>query len=578
MKNLIVSAAVVALATSAASAQILVDGTADAAYGSALAVQNVQTMFGDSNLGLIDRANGSEIDGLFATYQECVLHILIAGNLESNFNNLVVFIDSRAGGQNRLRGDNPDINFNGLNRMGDDGSGNGLMFDDSFTADYCFLVANGTPGGGAWRTFANFAELRADGRGFGAFLGTGGAGEETLDNSEYGVKIGLNNSNTAGVGGGSSAADGTGVRTGVEIAIPLEHLGVEFYRPQAIKICAFVASAGVDFLSNQFIAGLGPRNMNLGEVRSVNLAAIPGDQYVMIAVPPSLPGCPGPSDCNTDGVEDYVQCRDGSLPDYNLNNIPDCCEAGTPCEVGNYPVQWRVEDGGNGHWYQVTAPATRNWQQAQDAASAVGAHLATLTSSAENAWVTNLFRTSAPGQEQAFVGGFQDRTARDYSEPAGGWRWITGEPMTFTAWTSGNPSNVPFAPCGCEDFMTVVSIASSNDVWNDVSDGFGVDPAQGGGVPSIIEWSDDCNGDGIVDYGQILLGQLGDANVNGVPEICECDADINNSGAVNGVDLAIVLGAWGTNGQADGDADIDNDGIVNGVDLALVLAGWGPCP
>jgi hypothetical protein len=57
-----------------------------------------------------------------------------------------------------------------------------------------------------------------------------------------------------------------------------------------------------------------------------------------------------------------------------------------------------------------------------------------------------------------------------------------------------------------------------------------------------------------------------------------CAADINNSGAVNGVDLAIVLGAWGTSGQGDGDADINSDGIVNGVDLAMVLAGWGPCP
>jgi hypothetical protein len=244
-------------------------------------------------------------------------------------------------------------------------------------------------------------------------------------------------------------------------------------------------------------------------------------------------------------------------------------------------VQWRVEDGGNGHWYQVTTPATLNWQQSQDAASAVGAHLATLTSSPETAWVTNLFRTTAPGQEQAFVGGFQDRTAKDYSEPAGGWRWITGEPMTFTAWTSGNPSNVPFAPCGCEDFMTIMSIASGNDVWNDVSDGFGVDPAQGGGVPSIIEWSADCNGDGIVDYGQILLGQLVDANNNGVPDSCEvdpCPADVTRNGVVDGVDLAAILGAWGTDGQNQYDCDIDNDGIVSGTDLAFVLGGWGPCP
>jgi hypothetical protein len=37
----------------------------------------------------------------------------------------------------------------------------------------------------------------------------------------------------------------------------------------------------------------------------------------------------------------------------------------------------------------------------------------------------------------------------------------------------------------------------------------------------LIEWSADCNSDGIVDYGQILLGTLPDANANGIPDTCE---------------------------------------------------------
>ena len=48
-------------------------------------------------------------------------------------------------------------------------------------------------------------------------------------------------------------------------------------------------------------------------------------------------------------------------------------------------------------------------------------------------------------------------------------------------------------------------------------------------------------------------------------------ADVNGDGVVNGVDLAIVLGAWATSNPT---ADIDNDGTVNGIDLALVLAAW----
>ena len=38
---------------------------------------------------------------------------------------------------------------------------------------------------------------------------------------------------------------------------------------------------------------------------------------------------------------------------------------------------------------------------------------------------------------------------------------------------------------------------------------------------ALFEWSSDCNADGIVDYGQILRGELADLNVNGVPDICE---------------------------------------------------------
>jgi hypothetical protein len=37
----------------------------------------------------------------------------------------------------------------------------------------------------------------------------------------------------------------------------------------------------------------------------------------------------------------------------------------------------------------------------------------------------------------------------------------------------------------------------------------------------VIEWEADCNGDGIVDYGQIHRGELDDDNANGIPDVCE---------------------------------------------------------
>jgi len=49
-------------------------------------------------------------------------------------------------------------------------------------------------------------------------------------------------------------------------------------------------------------------------------------------------------------------------------------------------------------------------------------------------------------------------------------------------------------------------------------------------------------------------------------------ADLNGDGIVNGADLAIVLGNWGSSEPI---GDINCDGTVNGADLAIVLGAWG---
>jgi hypothetical protein len=47
--------------------------------------------------------------------------------------------------------------------------------------------------------------------------------------------------------------------------------------------------------------------------------------------------------------------------------------------------------------------------------------------------------------------------------------------------------------------------------------------------------------------------------------------DLNGDGLVNGADIGILLGAWGTAG---GVADLNGDGIVNGADLGILLGAW----
>ena len=268
------------------------------------------------------------------------------------------------------------------------------------------------------------------------------------------------------------------------------------------------------------------------------------------------------ADCNNDGLVDYGQILAGELADANLNNIPDCCEQGTACALN--AVQWRVADGGNGHWYQASS-INRRWHDAKAASESIGGHLVTLTSAAEREFVWS--RLPLAGDD-CWIGGFQQPNA---CEPGCGWTWVTGEPWSYTYWWSVAPDNNPVL--GNENVLDT----NISGLWDDSAD---CDLCLN---RYAIEWSADCNNDGLVDYGQILAGKLADANHNNIPDCCEqgapcgCPADIAQDGAVNGIDLAAVLNNWGTTGGAI-NADVNRDNVVNGSDLAIVLNGWGPCP
>jgi hypothetical protein len=260
------------------------------------------------------------------------------------------------------------------------------------------------------------------------------------------------------------------------------------------------------------------------------------------------------ADCNNDGIVDYGQCRDGSLPDFDGDNVPDCCERGVPCNVGTYAVESRGSEGGNGHWYEVV-PVRRYWADADAFARTRGGDLASLTSAAED----QLARRISSRVDWPWVGGFLDCTG--VSGCCGGcaWRWTTGEPFSFTNWRPSEPNQAGVTE----------RIAVTQGGWVDLG-------GTGFQMPSIIEWSADCDSDGIVDYGQILRGERPDANANGVPDGCECIADLNNDGVVQGADLGLMLAAWGS-APTGTTADVNRDGAVDGNDLGLMLAGWGAC-
>ncbi|MBX3356015.1 MAG: hypothetical protein KF724_10000 [Phycisphaeraceae bacterium] len=83
---------------------------------------------------------------------------------------------------------------------------------------------------------------------------------------------------------------------------------------------------------------------------------------------------------------------------------------------------------------------------------------------------------------------------------------------------------------------------------------------------------------GAASIGLFKPGEESSVSVNvpvpATPEVEVCVGDLNDSGTVDGADLAILLGQWGGSGSG----DLDGSGSVDGADLAILLGAWGPCP
>lgn len=262
------------------------DGVRDAAYGSAAAVQTVQTQFGDNN---------SELNAAYATVEGGTLYLLFTGNLESNFNKLNIFIDSTAGGQNVVQN---SANFGGTNPENDNWADKhaGMTFDTGFEADYLLTLRNGFSGGN--RFDIDYAVV---GGGLGNFQSTGDVFGGTLTGSNAaalpnGIGVAFDNSNVAGILGGTGAANAAAalaVTTGLELAIPLSTIG----NPAGVlKISAMINGSNHDYLSNQILGGLPAGTGNLGgdgaggftgSLSGVDLNQFAGNQYFRVVPEPA---------------------------------------------------------------------------------------------------------------------------------------------------------------------------------------------------------------------------------------------------------------------------------------------------
>ena len=157
-------------------------------------------------------------------------------------------------------------------------------------------------------------------------------------------------------------------------------------------------------------------------------------------------------------------------------------DLGGPTSLQAAPVQWKVEDGGNGHWYEAFSAVGFSWNKAAAAANAKGGYLATILSAAENDFVFSLvdapeFWTENTVAFGPWLGGFQPEGA---DEPDGGWTWVTGETFVFdeSDWNVGEPSNTPMGETTENAIHFDPRPFNDGEVggWNDANDGIWLFP------------------------------------------------------------------------------------------------------
>jgi len=297
----------VALMASPVSAQIIVDGTRDVGYGGALAVQTVQTQFGD-NTNPLGFSNEGELDAGYATIDGGRLYVTLTGNIGANFNKVSVFIDSKAGGENVLS-NVPQYDFNNVSQ-----NFGGLRFDAGFEADYhlfgrwnggAFEIDVADRAGGANAVVGVNGGAAGVGAGTGVQSGVVNPGSNGLNSSgnralagfiASPVEFGFNNTNILGVDFGTGPANqvaAAAVATGFEFSIALSDIGNPGFG-DLIKIHAAYGNGDNNYHSNQILAGLPAPQGNLGgdggggftgSLSGINFNNFGGDQFFSLRVP-----------------------------------------------------------------------------------------------------------------------------------------------------------------------------------------------------------------------------------------------------------------------------------------------------
>lgn len=83
-----------------------------------------------------------------------------------------------------------------------------------------------------------------------------------------------------------------------------------------------------------------------------------------------------------------------------------------------------------------------DWKTARTWAEGHGGHLVTITDVDENAFVLATFATPGVGIWMGLEQDCGDPACSGECEPACGWKWITGEPLSFQNWAPNEPNDM----------------------------------------------------------------------------------------------------------------------------------------
>jgi hypothetical protein len=322
-----------------------VDGTKDASYPAALFVNTLATTLGNSTISTQNNGNGSEICAVYGYRSATRLYLFVSGNLKTQYDKLMLWIDCKAGGQNVVRNDNAGIDFGVINAHA------GMTFEGTVAPDY-FIDYTGGSGGDH---YLNYAQLPDTGAGAGGYC----RGDKNVPVGEFRVlafpampttngqtpppnggsmEAAFNNSNTAGIAGAivqpnpwtvPPGSNPGSVTTGAEIKIPLAETG---WVPgvTSIKLGGFVLGFNWDYLSNQVIGGVPPTQDNYGfPANGVDFSSPlnAGNQFITLTVPANITTV---RNIVLDGTRDAGQGYAG--PPW-VNNTP--ANSGNPTGFGD---------------------------------------------------------------------------------------------------------------------------------------------------------------------------------------------------------------------------------------------------